>query len=152
MSTHWSTSSGNISCIMSGVTNTQKTYVFNTKQSPLRQLLKSNSVFTTWCKKRKKSRSAWQECSCLSHHSVKTVVRIYALWRLPGQSRWPQLTTQNILWPGFFIVLLIVLNQLLPLALKQLTIGHLFKNRPAMNLPVPAKGRDLTIHQWGYRK
>ena len=50
----------------------------------------------------------------------------------------------------FFVVLMLVLNQFLPLALSQLTIGHLLKklNKPARNLRVPAKGWALTRHHW----
>ena len=41
----------------------------------------------------------------------------------------------------FFVVVMIVHNQFLPLALNQLTTGRLFKkvNKPAKNLRVPAK-------------
>ena len=48
---------------------------------------------------------------------------------------------------GCGVFMMIVLNQFLPLALSQLTIGCPLKkvNKPARNLPVPAKGRrDLT--------
>ena len=50
----------------------------------------------------------------------------------------------------FFFVLKVVLNQFLPLALSQLTIGHLPKkvNKPARNLQVPVKVQDLTRHWW----
>ena len=45
--------------------------------------------------------------------------------------------------------MIIVLNQFLPLALSRLTLGRLLKkvNKPARNLPVPAKGssRSITI-------
>ena len=42
-------------------------------------------------------------------------------------------------------VVMIVLRQFLPLALSPLEISRLLKkvNKPARNLPVPAKGRDL---------
>ena len=54
------------------------------------------------------------------------------------------------LGPVFFIVVMTVLNQFLPPTLSWLTIGCLLKkvNKPARNLPVPVKGRDLTRHQW----
>ena len=50
----------------------------------------------------------------------------------------------------FGFLVMIVLNQFLPLALSQLTIGRLLKkvNQPPRNLQVPAKGWDLTRHWW----
>ena len=52
-------------------------------------------------------------------------------------------------WLGFS-VMMIVLNQFLPLALSRLTLGHLLKkvNIPARNLPVPAKGLYVTRRLW----
>ena len=107
---------------------------------------------------------------------VKSVVRMYQLWQLPGQSGWYQMRSMvlhcscqflatllvshhsfacrtdhisqlSIIswkrmqkpWLVFFTVVMIVLNQLLPLALtlNWKAISHLVK--PAMNLPVPVK-------------
>ena len=43
---------------------------------------------------------------------------------------------------------MMLVNQFLALALSWLTIGSLLKkvNKPARNMPVPAKGQDLTRH------
>ena len=61
--------------------------------------------------------------------------------------------TVKKLWLVFFFfstVLILVLNQFLPLALSWLALGCQLKkaNKPARNLPVPATDWDLTRHQW----
>ena len=55
-------------------------------------------------------------------------------------------STENI----FLVIVMIVMNRFLPLAPSRLTVGHLLKkaNKPARNLPVPAKGWDLIRHPW----